>query len=138
MEKQEGKAISTSKGGTNRKRSILGPRGRRRLGRDESYKDPGIERKSYIGGQAKVQRDLKREGFGVFPEGFLDNCNVEPDKKKRVRFVLPKTSDEKTDVTEWEVAKVASSKKDNNPTCDSPLNPFAQAMPYGDGQPLPR
>ena len=58
--------------------SVLGPRGRRRLGRDVSFKDPGLERKGYIGGQAEVQKDLKRKGFGVFPEGFLDSCNVEP------------------------------------------------------------
>ena len=116
------------------KRSVLGPRGRRRLGRDENP-DPGTKHKGFIGGQAKVQEDLKEEGFGVFPKGWLNNCNVKPKEKKSVIFVLPKTSD----VIEWEVAKLATFKRqDSGPTWDPPLNPFTQAMPFGDEQPLPR
>ena len=121
--------------------SVLGPRGRRRLGRDVSFKDPGIERKGYIGGQAEVQKDLKRKGFGVFPEGFLDSCNVDPKERTKAIFVLPKTGKRKKDVIEWEVAKLATLTKQDSPDSlawDPPLNPFTQAMPFGDEQPLPR
>ena len=120
------------------KRSVLGPRGRRRLGRDENP-NPGIKHKDFIGGQAKVQKDLKEEGFGVFPKGWLNNCNVEPKEKKSVIFVLPKTSDRGQDEIEWEAAKLATFKRqDSDPTWNPPLNPFTQAMPFGDEQPLPR
>ena len=120
--------------------SVLGPRGRRRLGlgRDGNYKDPGADRVGYLGGQAKEQNLLKQEGFGVFPKDWLERCNTQPKEKKTSRFVLPNPRDPTQDVTTWEAAKLATPKKMATQPTYHCFNPFTEATPFGDGQPLPR
>ena len=122
------------------KRSILGPRGRRRLGlgKGENYKDPGGHWAGYLGSQVKEQKILEQGGFGVFPQGWLKHCKVEPKEKKTARFVLPNPRDQEEDVNAWEAAKLAKpNKMDTLPTYRC-FNPFTDPRPWAAGQPLPR
>ena len=122
------------------KRSVLGPRGRKKLGlgKGENYKDPGGHHSGYLGSQVRERKILDQQGFGVFPQGWLDNCKVEPKEKKMARFVLPNPKNPRQDVNAWEAAKLATPNKiDSLPkyTC---FNPFTDSRPWADGQPLPR
>lgn len=124
------------------KQSVLGPRGRRRLGlaKGENYIDRGGDSGGYIGSQRKARASVEGEGFGVFPKSWLDHCNVQPKERRSTKFVLPNPRGFRGagDVNEWETAKLATSNKvDTFPTY-SCLNPFIDAMPGGDGKPLPR
>ena len=116
-------------------RSILGPRGRRRLGlsKGENYKGPGGDRGGYVGSQRKAQEMVEEQGFGIFPQGWLGRCNFKPKEKNLAKFVLPSL-----EVNTWETAKLATpSKVDTLPTYTC-FNPFTEPMPEGDGKPLPR
>ena len=46
-------------------RSVLGPRGRRKLGlaKGENYKDPGGHQSGYLGSQVKQRKMLDEQGF---------------------------------------------------------------------------
>ena len=108
------------------KRSVLGPRGRRKLGlaKGENYKDPGGHHYGYLGSHVRERKILDQEGFGVFPQGWLDHCKVEPKEKKRANG--------------WEAAKLATRKKMDSIPKDRPFNPFTDPRQWADGQPLPR
>ena len=124
------------------KQSLLGPRGRRRLGlaKGENYMDPGRDRGGYIGSQRRARTMVEGEGFGIFPQGWLERCNVEPKEKKLAMFVLPNPRGPggAGDVNSWDTAKLATSYKVDTLPTYSCLNPFTDAMPEGDGNPLPR
>ena len=122
------------------KRSVLGPRGRRKLGlgKDENYKDPGGHQSGYHESQVRERKMLDQEGFGVFPQGWLEGCKVEPKEKKTATFVLPNPRNPRQDVNAWEAAKLATpNRAETLPTC-SCINPFDDPRPWADGQPLPR
>ena len=115
-------------------RSVLGPRGRRRLGlaKGENYKDPGGHQSGYLGSQVRERKMLDQEGFGVFPHGWLDHCKVEPKEKK----TAPRNP--RQDANAWEAAKLASPNKRETLPTYSCFNPFTDPRPWADGQPLPR
>ena len=123
-------------------RSVLGPRGRRKLGlgKGENYKDPGGGHQSdYLGGQVKQRKKLDQEGFGVFPQGWLEHCKVEPKEKKTATFVLRNPRNpRRQDVNTWEAAKLATPNKRETLPTYSCFNPFTDPRPWADGQPLPR
>ena len=108
------------------KRSVLGPRGRRKLGlaKGENYKDPGGHHSGYRVSHVRKREILEQEGFGVFPQGWLANTMVKP--KERVT------------TNDWEAAKLATPNKMDSLPKHRALNPFTDPMPWADGQPLPR
>ena len=116
------------------KRSVLGPRGRRKLGlaKGENYKDPGGHHYGYLGSHVREREILDQEGFGVFPQGWLDHCKVEPKEKK----TAPRNP--RQDANAWEAAKLASPNKRETLPTYSCFNPFTDPRPWADGQPLPR
>ena len=59
----QSEAMSEKKTG----RSVLGPRGRRKLGlaKGENYKDPGGHQSGYLGSQVRERKMLDQEGFDV-------------------------------------------------------------------------
>ena len=123
------------------KRSVLGPRGRRKLGlaKGENYKDPGGHQSGYLGSQVKQRKMLDQEGFGVFPQGWLERCKVEPKEKKTATFVLPNPRNpRRQDVNAWEAAKLATPNKMDSLPIYTCFNPFTDPRPWADGQPLPR
>ena len=118
-------------------RSVLGPRGRRRLGRDENCRDQGVSKMGQKGGLAKIQSEVRSDGHGVFPKDWLDNCKVPPKDRKQARFVLEKEGNQR-DVFEWDTAKLATHQKSISTHPVACLNPFTDIMPFGNGRPLPR
>ena len=74
-------------------------------------------------------KKMKRDGFGMFPEGFNPSSF---DSRKTFTFVRP---EQQTSVT-CKYYKLANINKEGPKYfC---LNPFSQAMPFGQSQPLPR
>ena len=115
-------------------RGTLGPRGCRRHGGKNHYGGQVLspnysESNLKVEGLARVQKKLKQEGYGVFKADFQPPTF---ESKKTYSFL---TQDMMTELT-WDCYKLAESYREK-PTV-SCFNPFAQGMPFGESQPLPR
>ena len=111
----------------------LGPRGFRRNGGKNNY--GGFQASNYpqeehkVSGLALVLKNMKKEGYGAFPDDFKPPLY---ESKKTFSYVR---QDLYTTVT-MNCYKLAESYREG-PTV-SCFNPFAQGMPFGESQPLPR
>ena len=115
-----------------KKFGLLGPKGLKKTG---GYNYGGLSAPNYsgedqkVGGLALVERNMKQEGYGVFPKDF------EPpsfESKKTFQYV---SQDLYTTVT-LDCYKLAHSRVER-PKFSIP-NPFSQGMLCGERQPLPR
>ena len=116
---------------------LLGPKGLKRTAWRTTYGSTpannygGLVDKNVEGLAAFFleEKKMKREGYGIFPEGFNPSSF---DSRKTLTFVRP---DQHTSVT-CEYYKLANINKEGPKYfC---LNPFIQAAPFGQSQPLPK
>ena len=111
----------------------LGPKGFRRNGGKNNY--GGFEASNYsqeehqVSGLALVLKNMKKEGYGAFPDDFKPPLF---ESKKTFSYVR---QDLYTTVT-MNCYKLAESSRKGLKF--SSLNPFAEGVPFGERQPLPK
>ena len=115
-----------------KKFGLLGPRGLKKNG---GYNYGGLSAPNYsredenVRGRALVERNMKQEGYGLFPKDF------EPpsfESKKAFQYVRP----DLYITVSLDCYKLAHAQVEGPKF--SILNPFSRGMPWGKSQPLPR
>ena len=112
--------------------STLGPKGLKKCGGKDNY--AGFRAFNYsqedvkVGGLALVLKNMKKEGYGPFPEDFKPPLF---ESKKTYSYVR---QDLYTTVT-MSCYKLADCRREG--IRNSCLNPFAEGVPFGERQPLP-